>query len=110
MTTESGGSGGTGSGGAASPISRQSLTALLAALREQHAGAPTVAPLITRAAHPSLRREVPAVLARAVRAARAAETIVPVAGAQAVEEDAGAGPVVPGNLSAVLGLRRIRAT
>lgn len=98
MTTESAGSGRPAAGGSPSPISRHSLTRLLAAIREQHTDAPTVAPLITRAAHPSLRREVPAVVARAVRAARVVEV------AEVAEASAGtvAGPVLPTNLSAVL--------
>lgn len=81
-----------------SPISRPSLTRLLAALREQHQGAPTVGPLITRAADPSLRREIPAVVAQAIRRASAAQ-------AGPTSGSARARAVVPVNLSAVLGVR-----
>lgn len=102
MTAEFPDSGRPGAGGSPSPLSRQSLTRLLAALRKQHTGAPTVAPLITRAAHPSLRREVPAVVARAVRVPRAGE-------ASAAASTVG-GAVVPTNLSAVLGVGRSSTT
>lgn len=87
----------TDSTGSDSPISYPALTRLLGAIREQRSGAPTRAPLITRAAHPGLRREVPDVVARAVERARAAQH-APTAATRPV--------VVPQNLSAVLGVAR----
>lgn len=80
-----------------SPISYPELTRLLGVIREHRAGAPTRAPLITRAAHPGLRREVPDVVLRAVERARTSPR-PPVTPVRPL--------VVPQNLSAVLGLAR----
>ncbi|WP_029136869.1 hypothetical protein [Nakamurella lactea] len=64
---------------------------------------PQAAPLITRAAHPALRREVPAVVAAAVRDARERQTR---AGSTTVRrtDPVRPGPIVPANLSALLGV------
>lgn len=88
-----------------SPISHAELTRLLGVIREHRSGAPTRAPLITRAAHPGLRREIPDVVLRAVERARAASVSASVS--EAGPPATPARPlVVPQNLSAVLGLAR----
>ncbi|MDQ2845333.1 MAG: hypothetical protein M3Y77_03060 [Actinomycetota bacterium] len=89
---------------ATSPISTASLTRLLGALRDQSAApAAAPAPLITRAAHPAFRRQLPELVAKAVRDARAAQAT---AARRAAGSAAGGALqlIVPTNLSALLGL------
>lgn len=90
-----------------SPLSETSLTRLLAALREQHAGAPTVAPLITRVADPTFRREAPAALSQVVsdvrERRRSGDDTTPGGDARPAATDQRPAVVIPVNLSGLLG-------
>jgi hypothetical protein len=68
---------------------------------------PQVPPLITRAADPALRREMPGVVTAAVRAARDRQTQEAQRTA-ARPADARPAPVIPANLSALLGVTAAR--